>query len=180
MQQKFLDLLPRSNQVARVGVLIGATIALSSCALVNTAKPGTPLTEVIAKFGPPSTDCPNPDGTRHLVWSQQPMAETAMGTTVSKDGTIGEVVQVLNDANFNRLGTGEWSQERVRCEFGPPAEQGKIGIAEKRSYVWSYRYRQQNVWYSLMYVYFDLDTKLVTHFNPGPDPLFEAIGGSRR
>jgi hypothetical protein len=38
--------------------------------------------------------------------------------------------------------------------------------------VWSYRYYQNSVWHSLMYVFFETDGKQVTKFFAGPDPMF--------
>jgi hypothetical protein len=165
--------MKKTSALRRIALatMVTGTTMLGGCALVDQAKPGTPLAQVIQQFGKPSTECPRPDGTSHLVWTQQPLAETAMGTTVDKNGKIGKVVQLLTDASFNRLGQGTWTQQDVLCEFGPPVREEEIGFAEKRSYVWSYRYMQWGVWYSLMYVYFDLNTKTVTHFNAGPDPL---------
>ena len=162
------------------GLVLTVSFTLTGCALVDTAKPGTPLNEVIAKFGKPSTDCANTDGTRHLVWTQQPLGQTAMGTTVSKEGLIGEVTQLLTDANFNRLGTGQWTPEKVICEFGPPEHAGESGMYELRSYVLDYRYKQYGTWNTLMYIYFDLNTHTLTHFNAGPDPLFDMGRSGRR
>ena len=168
-----------SQHCFRPCLALAATVLLASCAMVDSAKPGTPLTQVIEKFGKPSTDCANPDGTRHVVWTQQPLGQTAMGATVGKDGTIGPVTQLLTDASFNRLGTGEWTPEKVICEFGPPEHVGESGMYELRRYVLDYRYKQYGTWNSLMYVFFDLNTHKLVSFNPGPDPLFDATHFSR-
>ena len=59
------------------------------------------------------------------------------------------------------------------CEFGPPAEQGGVGLPSSIQIVWSYRYKQNGVWDSLMHVYFGTDGERVTRFHPGPDPMYE-------
>jgi hypothetical protein len=158
---------------------LAASLLLASCAMVDSAKPGTPLTQVIERFGKPSTDCANADGTRHVVWTQQPLGQTALGATVGKDGTIGPVTQLLTDASFNRLGTGEWTPEKVICEFGPPEHVGESGMYELRRYTLDYRYKQYGTWNSMMYVFFDLNTHKLVSFNPGPDPLFDLSRSGR-
>jgi hypothetical protein len=77
---------------------------------------------------------------------------------------------VLTDAHFEVLSTGTWSDERVRCEFGPPADIG--GIAKGNEKVWAYRYYESSVWYSLMYVYMGPNGNLANRHNPGPDPAY--------
>ena len=96
--------------------------ALGGCAQLQSAKPGTPVADIIKQFGKPTITCRNPDGTERLVWSLQPFGRYAWGTNITKDNTIGPVTQVLTDAHFAVLSTGTWSDERVRCEFGPPAD----------------------------------------------------------
>jgi hypothetical protein len=85
---------------------------------------------------------------------------------------VGEFEQVLTDRSFDRLSEGVWTPERVQCEFGPPEKISGTGLPGEVQVVWSYRYRQYGVWYSLMYVFFGTDGKVVTQFFAGPDPMF--------
>ena len=144
--------------------------ALGGCAQLQSAKPGTPVADIIKQFGKPTITCRNPDGTERLVWSLQPFGRYAWGTNITKENTIGPVTQVLTDAHFEVLSTGTWSDERVRCEFGPPADIG--GIAKGNEKVWAYRYFESSVWYSLMYVYMGPNGNLANRHNPGPDPAY--------
>jgi hypothetical protein len=154
--------------------LIAAALAMSAvgCTTLNDIKPGTPVTDVESKFGRPSTTCVLPNNERRMVWSQQPMGHYAWGTVVRADGQVGPMTQVLADNVFEKLGQGTWTPEQVACEFGPPMEIQKVGMPWDLQVVWSYRYRQNGVWYSLMYVFFGTDGKQVTKFFPGPDPMF--------
>lgn len=149
-----------------------AALALAGCSTMQDIPPGTPLAEVLARHGAPRIECPQPDGTRHMVWSSQPMGQYAWATRVSADETVGEVVQILNDAAFRQVEVGVWDADRMRCTFGPPAKISSVGMPSVRQTVWSYRYRQDGVWNSLMYVYFS-DDGIVQRLHPGPDPMYE-------
>ncbi len=151
-----------------------ALAALSTgCAQIATVKPGTSLATVEKQFGMPSTLCSAADGTKRAVWSQQPLGEFAFATTIGVDYRVSEFEQVLTDKSFNQLGSGVWTPERVRCTFGPPENISSVGLPGLVRTVWSYRYRQNGVWYSLMYVFFDKDTNTVNQYFAGPDPMFE-------
>ena len=143
-------------------------LTLGGCAQLQSTKPGTPVADVIKQFGKPTTICRNPDGTGRLVWSLQPFGRYAWGTNTTADNTVGQITQVLTDAHFELLSTGVWSDERVRCEFGPPAN--IEGIAKGNEKVWAYRYYESSVWYSMMYVYMGPDGNLANRHHPGPDP----------
>lgn len=145
-------------------------LALGGCAQLQSTKHGTPVADVIKQFGKPTTVCRNQDGTERLVWSQQPFGHVAWGTNTTKDNTVGSFTQVLTDTHFDLLKTGTWSDERVRCEFGPPASID--GIAKGNEKVWSYRYMQSSVWYSMMYVYMGPKGNLANRHHPGPDLMY--------
>lgn len=175
--------IPRNRHPLKALACAGAalaTLALAGCAQVQSTPPGTPLADVVAKFGPPTVSCKNANGTTNALWSQQPFGETAYGTTVSPSGTIGPFEQRLTDASFERLRQGTWTPEQLQCEFGPPILIERAGMGEKNEVVWSYRYMQASTWFSLMYVYLGPDGKQVTHFNPGPDPRHTVGGDGRR
>lgn len=146
---------------------------LAACAGVAGTPAGTPLEQVVAGFGAPAVQCKNRDGLEHVVWSQQPMGQHAWGTTVDSQGRINAMVPLLTDEHFQVLENGSWTPDQVLCEFGPPAEIETVGLPGRRQTVWSYRYRQDRVWNSLMHVFFDHDGKHVTRFHPGPDPMYE-------
>lgn len=150
-----------------------SALALGGCAQMPQTPPGTPIAAVEKQFGQPTITCPLPDGGFRAVWSQQPFGEYAWGTDVDASGKVGEITQLLNDKFFNdSLGSGVWDTNRVYCTFGPPADIGNVGLPSVTKTVWSYRYRQYGVWYSMMYVFFDPATNLVVDHYPGPDPWY--------
>ena len=153
-------------------------LGLGGCAQIQSVQPGTPAAEVALKFGDPIVVCRKSGGTERLIWTTQPMGQYAFGTDTNKDRSVGEIKQLLTDAHFEVLATGQWSSQQVLCEFGPPAS-GQ-GIAKGDERVWAYRYKQDSTWNSLMYVYMGADGKEVTHFHPGPDPWSLGGGDNRR
>lgn len=148
-------------------------LATVGCAQITSVPPGTPLATVEKEFGAPTTLCPADSDSSRAVWSQQPLGEFAWATTIDSQGRVGEFEQVLTDQSFERLSEGVWTPERVQCAFGPPENISKVGLPSDLKIVWSYRYRQYGVWYSLMYVFFGTDGKQVTQFYAGPDPMFD-------
>lgn len=156
----------------RAMALLGPLL-LSACANMADTPPGSPLADVQAQFGAPNYSCTTDSGQQRVIWSMQPYGQYAWGAHVDSAGNVDEVVPVLTDAHFNKLSTGRWTADQVLCEYGPPAEREAVGLPSRRQEVWSYRYKQSSVWNSLMYVYFDPNTGVVTRHHPGPDPMYE-------
>lgn len=156
--------------------LIGAAtglVFLAACANMANTPPGTPLAQVEAEYGRPGFSCPAEGGGQRFIWSQQPYGQYAWGTNVDSAGNTDSIEPLLTDKHFSLLSSGTWTPERVRCEFGPPAEISTVGLPSSTQIVWSYRYRQAGAWNSLMHVYFGSDGEKVTRFHPGPDPMYD-------
>jgi len=148
-------------------------LGLTGCASMTQTEPGTPIAAVEQKFGEPTITCALPDGGYRAVWSEQPYGHYAWATDVNAQGNVGDTIQVLDDRVFNQaLSQGVWDAERVKCMFGPPADINNVGLPSVTKTVWAYRYFQNGVWYSLMYVFFDPATNLVIEHYAGPDPMF--------
>lgn len=156
-----------------MAALLGATTLLAGCTSVTSAPPGTPLDQVAAQFGAPTLQCTDRDGLHRAVWSQQPMGQFAWASTIDGQGRIDTIQPVLTDEHFQVLKTGTWTAAQVRCEFGPPAIIDTAGLPGSQQVVWSYRYKQDHVWNSLMYVFMGQNGDQVTKFHPGPDPMYD-------
>lgn len=143
--------------------------ALSACTTLSDMPTGTPLTELEQKFGRPTVSCPAQNPNR-FIWSMQPMGQRAWAVNTNTQQQLTEVHQVLNDKHFALLSEGTWDKDKVWCYFGPPAEKDLTPYKGVKMRVWSYRYKQNGAWDSMMYVYFD-DDGIVKHHHPGPDPL---------
>lgn len=163
----------RARRLLQLGATVLAASALAGCANMAQTPPNTPLSTIQAQFGAPNYECTNDQGLKRVIWTQQPFGQYAWGANITADGKAQAVEQVLDDAYFKRLAQGVWTPERVLCTFGPPAKKETVGLPSVREVVWSYRYKEDKVWNSLMYVYFGSDGKQVTRFHPGPDPMYE-------
>ncbi len=161
------------NRPLRVGLGLGAVAAsalIMGCAGFSEIKAGTPLDQVIGAYGNPSVTCQQPDGTRRMVWTQQPAGETAWAVRVTADNKASAPEQVLTQKHFGVLESGVWTSEKIRCEFGPPAKISEGGFAEKKQTIWSYHFMQPGGFYAVMYVYMGKDGDQMTQFNAAPDP----------
>ncbi|NYT66200.1 hypothetical protein H0A58_09490 [Alcaligenaceae bacterium] len=165
--------MPLGNRLTKTLLPALTIFALTGCTTMADLPAGTPLNQIQAKYGPPSTVCPTPDGGQRLIWSTQPNGQYAWGTTVDAQGQTGAIVPILTDAHFNVLAQGTWTEDQVICEFGQPSIIDTVGLPGSSHKVFSYRYRQSHVWNSLMYVYFDQYSGLVTRFHAGPDPMYD-------
>src|SRR5690606_24535211 len=111
------------------------------------------------------------EGGKRFIWSGQPMGQFTWITDTDAKGIVIANFQALTSERFTQLDHGQWDTDRVMYEFGPPAEISRVGLRGEQT-VWSYRFREQAVWNSLMHVHFDQQGKL-TKYYPGPDPLWD-------
>lgn len=101
------------------------------------------------------------------------MGQHAWAGHVDTAGNIDAITPILTSKNFRKLNEGIWTQEQVSCEYGPPAEVTPVGLPASRQIVWSYRFKENSAWNSLMHIYFNPNSDQVTRHHPGPDPMFE-------
>jgi hypothetical protein len=145
-------------------------LALSACApLVRRSPPaGATLAEVTARLGKPDAVYPEPDGGQILEYRGQPMGQFQHMARIKPDGTLLSYEQVLTSENFARIEVDHWNKDDVLRHFGRPAEIVRSRLDEGE--IWSYRYKEQGVWDSLMNVDFNRRGVVLRVFN-SPDPL---------
>jgi hypothetical protein len=159
-----------SKPVWLTTVLAALIVSLGGCAQVSSAKPGTPIADVLKQYGKPAVTCPTKDGGRRMVWTQQPEGETAYAVQVPKNGLIQAPEQVLRTESFNIMSNGEvWTREMVHCQFGPPANISRDSFGDDE-WIWGYRYMAPGDDAQMMYVYLGSNGASVTHFVSQPDP----------
>lgn len=161
------------SRLSRTVAAVALPLTLAACANMASTPPGTPLTDVQAQFGAPNFSCTNDAGQQRAIWTTQPMGQYAWGANIDGEGRIDQITPILTNAHFRKLDQGTWTQSQVQCEFGPPAEISEVGLPSVRQHVWSYRFKESGAWNSLMHVYFDINTGLVTRHHAGPDPMYE-------
>jgi hypothetical protein len=157
------------------------TLLMVGCAQVSSVQPGTPVSDVIRKFGRPVVTCAQADGTRRMVWTEQPQGETAFALAVSADKRVGAPEQLLSDQHFAMLSNGDvWTPEKIRCQFGPPANITAVGFGQSKQQVWGYRYMQPGAFPAMLYIYMGRDGNAMTRYESAPDPdrNEEVMGGS--
>lgn len=151
-----------------------AMLLLGGCVtLMDELDAGTPVAEIRQRYGDPTLECPLPEGGKRFIWSRQPLGQYAWGVDEGADGKTGEVRPLLTDANFARLSAGYWPAERVRCEFGPPANVREIGMSAVRQKVWDYRYKDRAGQPSIMSVFMGPQGDVVRRHESGPDPMYD-------
>ncbi|MDX3907206.1 MAG: hypothetical protein QHC78_16070 [Pigmentiphaga sp.] len=160
-----------ATTVRRSVVLLGVAVLLGACASPAGIQPGEPASAVTERLGRPTLQRPLPNGGERLIYSSQPMGQYAWITDIGPDGKVIATTQALTSERFRMLDAGRWDTERLLFEFGPPAEITRVGLRGEQI-VWGYRFREDGVWNSLMYVYVN-DQGIVTRYHPGPDPLME-------
>ena len=122
-------------KTARIALAAGALLALSACANLAQVAPGTPLADVQAQFGRPNFECPQANGGRRVIWTQQPMGQYAWGANVGADGRVDKVLPLLTDPHFKVLETGTWSP--TGCAANSARRPGSMKQAWARSAKWS-------------------------------------------
>ena len=74
---------------------------------------------------------------------------------------------VRTDAAWAAVPIGQATQDTILAQFGRPDEVTYLSLRDLT--VWSYRYKQSDVWYSMMHVHFDRHG-VVREMISGPDP----------
>lgn len=163
-----------SGRLFSRAILVGLVASLAACTTYRDIPANAPANEVMRVMGQPSHSCDRPGGGKHYVWSSQPMGQYIYGADIGADGyLINSVYSVLTPKNFKKLDTGTWTAQDVLCEFGRPAEIETMGLGEKREQVWSYRYREANIWDRFLFIYMGRDGQRVTRWSTGPDLRFD-------
>lgn len=165
--------MPASRSFSPLKTLVASACLalLSACAGVASIPPGTSTEQLLQQRGRATLDYPRPEGGQRFIWSGQPMGQFTWITDTDAQGKVLQHIQALTSERFNLLDHGEWDSNRVMYEFGPPAEISRVGLRGEHI-VWSYRFKENGVWNSLMHVHFNHQGQL-TKYYPGPDPLFD-------
>lgn len=162
----------RGSAIAALALSLSACKNMAQANMDQIISPGASYAQIEARYGKPDLVCPLAGGGQRAIWTSQPKGHYAWAANVGADGRIDRMQALLTDRHFGKLVMG-WTPEQVRCEFGPPAYIDGVGLPGYTTVVWSYRYLQDGVWNSLMYVYMGPKGDHVTGYNPGPDPAYE-------
>lgn len=144
---------PNSLVITAISALL-----LVGCTSMAELPEGSTYAQIQQQYGSPTVTCENSPFTLR-VWSQQPMGYYAWRGVFDDNDQLVDIQQVLSDPIFAQvesdIGENSWDLDKVGCNFGPPAEQSVAPYIGVRMKVWSYRYKQNNVWPMMMNIFFD-------------------------
>jgi hypothetical protein len=140
---------------------------LFGCAASPFAPPPAREGEVIARYGQPTEEWDNPDGTRVLMYSDTPMGYGSRRYVIDKDHNVISGGPVISEEGFARLQQG-MSQEQVRRELGRPGE--TAAYSRLNEHVWSWRYVEFGDRRMFFNAHFDNATGRLKHTSRTPEP----------
>jgi hypothetical protein len=151
--------------------ILTAALALGGCAglMRETPLPGEPLAAVRTKLGQPTAVYPDPPG-QVLEYATGPMGQYTWMARIGPDGRLVSYEQVLTGEKFATIKVDKATKQDVLRIIGKPAETSYLPLKDYE--VWSYRYKEANVWNSMMHVHFDR-AGVVRMMQNGPDPMYD-------
>ena len=130
--------------------------------------PGDSMGAVQARLGAPSAIHRLASGTQYEY--SGPFSQVAYMARFDADGKLVSYEQVRTGQRFATLRPGVATKADVLAAIGQPSETSRVHMHNYE--VWSYRYKESNVWNSMMHVHFD-EKGIVQLMQSGPDPMFE-------
>jgi hypothetical protein len=157
------------SKIAKIATL-AAGLALAGCGTIirNFPNPGDTTDQVVAKMGHPTAVYPEGSG-QLFEYTTQPMGEYTWMAHMGPDGRLVKFEQVLTGEKFATIKIDKATKADVLRTIGHPAETSTLPLRDFE--VWSYRYLENGVWYSMMNVMFDRDG-IVRMMQNGPDPRY--------
>jgi outer membrane protein assembly factor BamE (lipoprotein component of BamABCDE complex) len=145
-----------------------AALGLAGCALIPPTQlpAGTSEQDVIAQLGQPTHRYRT--GTDEVLeYMHGPWGQTTYMARFGADHRLISYQQVLNSQTFATLAPGKTTKQDVLLTIGAPSTTSFLSLSQLE--VWSYPYREANVWDSIMHVHFDRND-IVQRMENGPDP----------
>ncbi len=150
--------------------LLLASLLLSGCASMGPpVMPGDSEQEVVAKRGVPSGRYQDGDQVL-LEYPGGAFGQYAYMARIGPDGRLISYEQVLTVEKFATIKINESNKSDVLKTVGRPSETSWLSLPQLE--VWSYRYRENDVWNSIMHIHFD-QAGIVRKMENARDPLFE-------
>ena len=132
--------------------------------------PGETVEQVVDKLGVPSEVYPEPDAGQVYSYPQGPMGQYTWMARFGPDRRLLSYDQVLTGERFAMIKIDRATKTDVLRTLGRPAERSRVALHDYE--VWSYRYKENGVWNSMMHVHFDQDG-VVRLMQNGPDPMYD-------
>ena len=148
-----------------------ATLLLGGCAGFGRPPPlvGDSVETVKLKLGEPSGTY-SAGSEQLLEYATGPMGQFTWMAHIGANGRLTLYEQVLTGEKFATIKVGSATREDVLRTIGRPAEKSTLPL--RHFEVWSYRYKENGVWNSMMHVHFD-PAGVVQLMQNGPDPMYD-------
>lgn len=158
---KFLRYIP----CAALVLLLGACASFGQ----DLVKAGDTEPIVLSKLGTP-TNRYSDGNTRLLEYMKGPWGQQTYMARIGPDGRLISYEQVLTNAKFATIKTGQATKDEVLKTIGAPSDTSYLTLSQME--VWSYPYKESDTWNSVMHVHFDR-TGVVQKMQGGPDRRFD-------
>lgn len=154
--------------------LVGMLLLASACAVFQPValNPGETEAEVVAKLGRPSFRMPDGNGFV-LEYNRNPWGQAINMARFDGAGRLITYEQVLTVEKFATIKPGVADKSYVLRTIGHPSETS--WLSRQQLEVWTYPYKEQGVWNSLMHVHFDKNG-IVNKLENGQDLRFDRDG----
>ena len=145
------------------------TLGACSAFIPAPVNVGDSEAEVLAKRGPPTHRYE--DGQSHLLeYALGPWGQRTYMARIGPDNSVISFEQVLTTQKFATLKVGVATKNDVLHTIGSPSETDYLSLSDLE--VWSYPYKENDVWNSIMHVHFDR-AGIVRKMLNGPDLRFD-------
>jgi hypothetical protein len=148
------------------GIFLLATMTGCATLFPPDVAVGEPEANVIAKRGEP-THRYRVGNEQLLEYATGPWGQKTWMARIGPDGKVTSFEQVLSMQKFAAIKVGESTKNEVLHTIGTPSETSYLSLSDLE--VWTYPYKENDVWNSLMHVHFD-KSGVVRKMMNGPDP----------
>ncbi|MGV8899626.1 MAG: hypothetical protein ACOH2B_10370 [Burkholderiaceae bacterium] len=155
----------------KISLLACILFSLAGCAGigVQAVTPGQSEAEIISTLGAPSARYQDGDESI-LTYVRGPWGQQTYMARVDASKRLKSYEQVLTTQKFATVKIGATTQKDILHTFGTPAETSYLSLSDLT--VWTYRYKENGVWDSMMHVHFDRNG-IVRKMMNGPDTWLE-------
>lgn len=158
------------NALSKI-IILAMIFSATACASImpTPVNVGDSESQLLTKRGQPSNRYQ--DGKDQLLeYALGPWGQKTYMARIGQDGKVISFEQVLTVQKFSTVKVGESTKADVLRTVGGPSETSYLPLRDLE--VWSYPYKESNVWNSIMHVHFD-KAGVVRQMMNGPDLRFD-------
>ncbi len=158
-----------------LSALFGAmalSVLLGACALSKPVKTGDTEAQVLAARGTP-THRYQIGNEQLLEYNHGPFGQRTYMARIDSNGKLISFEQVLTNQKFAAIEVNQANKNDVLHTIGAPSEQSYLPLSQLE--VWSYPYRESDIWDSVMHIHFD-QSGIVRKMVNTPDLRFRDQG----